>query len=63
MSVSDFYQRLETAGYRVLCNPPVDGDCFYAAAAFQLGLETEKVKMMVFNHLHSRRYDVSATTK
>ena len=59
--MSDFYQTLEKAGYIVVCNPPGDGDCFYAAAAFQLGMETEKVKNMVFHHLLNHRYDVSTT--
>ena len=60
-NMNDLYHTLEKAGYMVVCNAPGDGDCFYAAAAFQLDVETEKVKNMVFNHLLNHRYDVSTT--
>ena len=57
--MSDLYKRFENAGYTVTCNPPGNGDCFYAAAAFQLGLDVESVKKVVFAHLEKHQFDVS----
>ena len=46
-------------GYRVTFNPPGDGDCFYSSAAQALGLETQSLKMVIFDYLKSHQFDVS----
>ena len=51
--------RVQEAGYEILYDPPKDGNCFYSAAAFQLGLSCKTVKNAVFNYLRRNQIDVS----
>jgi hypothetical protein len=51
-------ERILEAGYEVSYDPPADGNCFYRAAAFQLDMDWETLKYMVFNHLESNQFDV-----
>ncbi|KAK3710649.1 hypothetical protein QZH41_010998, partial [Actinostola sp. cb2023] len=56
------FERLELskdleAGYQVSHDPGSDGNCFYRAAAFQLGLPWESVKDDVFHYLQLNQYD------
>ena len=52
-------RRVQEAGYEISYDPPKDGNCFYSAAAFQLGLSYETVKNLVFDYLRSNQIDVS----
>ncbi|KAJ7337882.1 hypothetical protein OS493_008040 [Desmophyllum pertusum] len=49
--------RIQEAGFEVEYDPPKDGDCFYHAAAHQLGISCEAVKKKVFTFLESNRID------
>lgn len=40
-------------------DPRGNGDCFYGAAAWQLGITSDSAEDMVSNHLSKNRYDVS----
>ena len=61
--MESLFQRLERAGFSVALNPRGDGKCFFSAAAFQLGLEMESLKAVVFNYLQEHRFDVSINSK
>ena len=37
----ELQQRTEEEGFKIAFNPPGDGNCFYRAAAFQLGFKLE----------------------
>ena len=48
------------AGFDVTYNPPeADGNCFYRAAAFQVGIAWDTLKTNIFQHLESNQFDVS----
>ena len=49
--------RIQEAGFEVEYDPPKDGDCFYHAAAHQLGISCEAVKNKVFTFLESNRIE------
>ena len=51
--------RIQEAGFEVDLDPPRDGDCFYHAAAHQLGINCEAAKNRLFSFLESNRSDVS----
>ena len=51
--------RVAGAGFQVDYDPPKDRECFYAAAAHQLGISCAAAKKRVFEHLQSNRIDVS----
>lgn len=51
--------RIQEAGFEVCYDPPRDGDCFYHAAARQLGSSGEAAKNEVFEYLKSNRLNVS----
>lgn len=52
-------RRVEEAGLRILYDPPADGDCFYHAAAYQLGCSSQLVKNILFDFLKNNQIDVS----
>lgn len=52
-------QRIEEEGFEIAFNPPGDGSCFYRAAAFQLGLNSEILHNLIFNYLGNHQFDVS----
>ena len=52
-------KRLESLGFKISHDPRGDGDCFYSAAAFHLGVPTQALKDLVFKHLKTRQFDVS----
>ena len=54
-------KELAKAGYSVSFNPAGDGDCFFAAAGYQLGLATKALKEAVFKDLEMHQFDVSNT--
>ena len=56
---SSFKSRIHAYGYKVAYSPPGDGNCFYAAAAYQLGLGADTVKNAVFDYLERHQFDVS----
>lgn len=51
--------RIEEAGYELSYDPRGDGNCFYTAAAHQLGLGWENIKNLVFDYLERNQIDVS----
>lgn len=51
--------RIQEAGFEVDLDPPRDGDCFYHAAAHQLGINCKAAKNRLFSFLESNRIDVS----
>ena len=52
-------KRVEQLGYDFAFNPPGDGDCFYASVAKALGIETQRLKKVIFDFLKSHQFDVS----
>ena len=54
--------RIELQGFEKSYDPEADGDCFYKAAAFQLGREGADLKNEVFDYLAQNQYDVSYHT-
>ena len=52
-------QRIELHGFEKSFDPKGDGDCFYNAAAFQLGRNGTELKNEVFDYLDQNQYDVS----
>ena len=50
--------RIQEAGLEVYYDPPRNGDCFYHAAACQLGSSCEAAKNGVFEYLKSNRLNV-----
>ena len=50
--------RVWEAGYEVSFDPPADGNCFYRAAAYQVDMEWETLKIMIFDHLEQNQLDV-----
>ena len=52
-------RRIREAGFVVAHDPVADGNCFYRAAAFQLDMDWERLKDMVFDHLEKNQFDVS----
>lgn len=51
--------RIQEAGFEACYDPLRDGDCFYHAAARQLGSSCEAAKNEVFEYLKSNRLNVS----
>lgn len=56
-----FLRRVQEAGYEISHDPAQDGNCFYWAAAFQLGIDWQILKNAVFEHLASNQFDVSCS--
>lgn len=52
-------QRIELHGFERSFDPEGDGDCFYKAAAFQLGRDGTELKNKIFDYLAQNQYDVS----
>lgn len=52
-------QRIELQGFAKSYDPEGDGDCFYKAAAFQLGRDETDLKNEIFDFLAQNQYDVS----
>ena len=54
-------QRIEQQGFEKADDrdPEGDGDCFYKAAAFQLGRDGIGLKNEIFDFLKLNQYDVS----
>lgn len=52
-------QRIELQGFEKSYDPEGDGDCFYKAAAFQLGRDETDLKNEIFDFLAQNQYDVS----
>ena len=50
---------IQEARFEVLFDPVADGNCFYRAAAHQLGLGWKMVKNLVFDYLERNQFDVS----
>ncbi len=50
--------RIEIHGFEKSYDPEGDGDCFYNAAAFQLGRDGRDLKKEVFDYLAQNQYDV-----
>ena len=51
--------RVELQGFEKSYDPEGDGDCFYKAAAFQLGRDGTELKNELFDYLAHNQYDVS----
>ena len=51
--------RIQAAGFKVDFDPPKDRDCFYHAAAHQLGISCDTAKNQLFTFLESNRMNVS----
>ena len=51
-------QRIELHGFEKSYDPEGDGDCFYNAAAFQLGRDGTELKNEMFDYLEKNQYDV-----
>lgn len=54
-------KRVREAGYEISYDPAQDGNCFYRAAAFHLGIDWQTLKDAVFEHLESNQFDVSCS--
>ena len=52
-------ERVRKCDYFVSYNPPGDGNCFYVAVAYQLGISSNVGKEMVFQFLEDNRINVS----
>ena len=52
-------RRIAQEGFEISFNPPGDGNCFYRAAAFQLGLQSEILHKRIFDYLEGHQFDVS----
>ncbi|RMX45804.1 hypothetical protein pdam_00024287 [Pocillopora damicornis] len=52
--------RIQEGGFQVDLDPPRDGDCFYHAAAHQLGINCKAAKNRLFSFLESNRIDAFA---
>ncbi|XP_078365102.1 uncharacterized protein LOC144649483 isoform X2 [Oculina patagonica] len=50
-------QRIELQGFEKCYEPEGDGDCFYKAAAFQLGRNGSDLKNSIFDYLAQNQYD------
>ena len=46
----EFLQRIEE-GFEITFNPPGDGNCFYRAAAFQMGFKSGILHNLIFDYL------------
>ena len=61
--MEDLVERVQSQGYRITFNPKGDGNCFYAAAAFQLNdrrhCNEESLKEIVFTYLQKNQLDAS----
>jgi len=58
--MNSMHRRIAASGYNIVYNPDEDSiNCFYRAAAYQLGIEWESVKEQIFNYLEDNRHDVS----
>ena len=53
------WQRIDLEGFEKSYDPEGDGDCFYNAAAFQLGRDGRGLKNEIFEYLTRNQYDVS----
>ena len=52
----ELQQRIEEEGFEIA---PGDGSCFYRAAAFQLGFNSEIFHNLIFDYLESHQFDIS----
>lgn len=57
--MENLLKRIDEAGFFISFDPLGDGDCFFRAVAFQLGLGFESCKNIVYDYLQRSRYDVS----
>ena len=53
------WQKINSEGFEKSHDPKGDGDCFYNAAAFQLGRDGTGLKNELFEYLTQNQYDVS----
>ena len=53
------WQKIDLEGFEKSYDPEGDGDCFYNAAAFQLGRDGTGLKNEIFEYLTRNQYDVS----
>ena len=52
-------RRIVEEGFEMAFNPPGDGNCFYRAAAFQLGFKSQILHNLIFYYLEGHPFGVS----
>ena len=55
----ELQRRTAEEGFEIAFNPPGDGNCFYRAAAFQLGFKSQILHNLIFAYLEGHQFDVS----
>jgi len=56
----ELQRRIAEEGFEIVFNPPGDGNCFYRAAAFQLGFKSQILHNLIFDYLEGHQFDVSS---
>ena len=51
-------KRLTNVEFELIFDPPGDGMCFYAAAAYQLQMNTTTLRDVIFDYLQRNTFDV-----
>lgn len=57
--MEELKKRLKQSGFVISFDPRGDGNRFFSAAAYQLDLEAESLKNVIFRYLEKHPFDVS----